>query len=415
MQKNGSPESCRKIIFFFPYNPCPPRSGAQIRCLEILSGLLALKCEVIFLSSRNFLEKSWDTKSTEYLKEIGIKDISIYQRTFFDFIMSAVIRRMYLIIHRLPPVDSIKNTPFGMRVWFKKIQCQYNPDVIWMNYSYHDPLIDRKGQKNYTSVIDYHDLASLNQMMQIAVKKCFTGKPYKMTDRTVLREDFFNNNFFYTDKKELQVITSYDKIVAISQGEADLLQAFNRNASIIHIPVTCTPVNCNNSYDESAIFVTGPNAFNLQGFFYFTDRILPTLIQHCPGFNLWVAGACSDKVRPVGSVSLLGYVEDLEKYYCAARFAISPVLGGTGQQIKIIEAMAHGLPVVASAYSAKTSPIAHGVNGFIANDANEFAGYCIKLWQNTDLCREMGTAARKTIQDNFSEDLLMQKLSEVLS
>ncbi len=414
MQKKGSSEKFQKILFFFPFDPYPPRSGAQIRCLEILSGLVALNCEVFFLSSRNFSEKSWDAPSIEYLKKLGIKDISIYQKTFFDFIMNAVIRRMYLLVNRLPPVDSLKHTPFGMRVWFKKIQTQYNPDIIWMNYSYHDPLIYRKGNNSPVCVIDYHDLASLNQKMQNAVKKCFTGTPYKIIDATVLREDYFKNNLFVADEKELQVITNYHKVVAISQEEADLLQGFDRDASIIHIPVTLSPVNCNNSYSDSAIFVTGPNAFNLQGLFYFTEKILPAVIQQCPEFNLWITGACSDKVRPVKSVSLLGYVDDLEKYYCAARFAICPVLGGTGQQIKIIEAMVHGLPVVATRYSASGSPLVHGYNGFIAENAVEFAEYCIMLWQNRDLCKQMGNAARKTIQEKYSEAVLLKKLSEVL-
>lgn len=52
--------------------------------------------------------------------------------------------------------------------------------------------------------------------------------------------------------------------------------------------------------------------------------------------------------------------------YQQAKFAICPLIGGTGQQVKIIEAMAHGLPVVALHNVSESSPIEHGVNGFIA-------------------------------------------------
>ncbi len=76
--------------------------------------------------------------------------------------------------------------------------------------------------------------------------------------------------------------------------------------------------------------------------------------------------------------------------------------------------MAQGLPVVATTYSAKTSPQIHGINGFIAKNPEEFAQYCVYLWNNPQICSKMGEAARKTIQENFSEKMLLEKLSEVL-
>ncbi|MDD1680793.1 MAG: glycosyltransferase family 4 protein [Methanoregula sp.] len=366
------------------------------------------------LSSRDFAEKTWDTASIEYLKKLGVREISVYQKNIVDMMISAIIRRMYRVFNRFPPVDSVKYTPFGMRSWFKKIQREYRPDVLWMNYSVNDPLIDRREKTPFATIIDYHDLFSSNLKMQGAVKQWFTGKPYRMIDPAVLREDFFESARFSADKKELQVITGYDKIVAISRGEADVLRAFDRDADIIHIPVTLPPVDCNNTYRESAVFVTGPNVFNLQGLFYFTEKVLPAILRQCPDFTLRVTGACSDKVGPVKSVSFLGYVGDLKTCYCTARFAIGPVLGGTGQQIKITEAMAHGLPVVATRYSADSSPLVHGVSGFVAGNAEEFAGYCIRLWNDPELCRKMGERAGESIREKYSEGLLLTKLREVL-
>jgi glycosyltransferase involved in cell wall biosynthesis len=412
MQENA-PENPRKIMFFFPVNPLPPRSGAQIRCMQILTGLLALKHEVFFISSENFSAKTWDAASVQQLKKIGVKEVSVYQRTLSDFLLSAIIRRMYRAINRFPPVDSVKYTPYRMRRWFQKIQSHDNPDIIWMNYSYNDALIDRREKKSFTSVIDYHDLFSLNLVMDNSLKKHFSGNPPVITDAEVLREDFFEKPLFSADKKELRVITGYDKIVAISETEAGLLRDYDPEATVIHLPVTCTPVHCDNSYDESAVFATGPNLFNLQGLLYFTETVLPAITRQCPEFSLRVTGSCSDMVRPARSLLLSGHVENLERIYCTARFAVCPVLGGTGQQIKVVEAMAHGLPVVATVYSAKTSPIIHGVNGFVARNAHEFARYCIQLWRDPDLCRHMGSAARTTIREHFSEDLLLRTLSEI--
>jgi glycosyltransferase involved in cell wall biosynthesis len=413
MQKN--PDQPRRILFFFPYNPYPPRSGAQIRCLEILKGLLTLKCEVIFLSSKKYSEKTWDLESIEYLKKIGIKDIHIYQGTFFDLLITALIRRLYLLENRLPPADSIKHTSLGMRRWFRIIQVQCNPDVIWMNYSYNDALINRQEKTLPNLIIDYHDLVSLNQKMQNEIKRYLviaSSRPVK--NKSVLQEDFFDKRSFSTDKKELEIITSYDTVVAISQNEANLLKNFDETANIVYIPVTYSPVDCTNSYLGSAILVAGPNIFNVQGLVYFTQNILPLILEKKREFDLKVVGTDSKvKIRQEGIIQF-GSVDNLTEHYCSARFAICPILGGTGQQIKIIEAMAHGLPVVATRYSACTSPLVQGMNGFIADNAQEFAGYCVKLWEDPVLCKKMGDAARETIREKFSDDLLLTRLSEVL-
>jgi glycosyltransferase involved in cell wall biosynthesis len=417
VQKKIENKKHLKILFFFPHNPYPPHSGAHIRCLEILRGLVKYNCEVIFLSANVTPETTWDMAGIKSLKDIGIAEVFTYQIGSFDKRIIWFLRKFYSRFHRIPKVNSLIYTPPGMRLWFKKIQKSLKPDIIWMNYSYWDALIDRFGKKDAHLIIDYLDLVSRNYKMQKGVMEHFQRHEsfWEPSNDIILNEDFFSGQDYGVDPVELRIITSYDRIVAISQDETNLIKKFENNADIIYIPVTYQPVICNNSYKGSVIFVTGPNRFNLQGLFYFIDKVLPHIIQKCPDFNLWVTGSCCNEVKPVKSVSLIGFVTDLKNYYSDARFALGPVLGGTGQQIKIIEAMAHGLPVVATKYSASTSPIVHGYNGYIAGTAEEFAEYCIKLWQNPELCKEMGNAARQTIRENFSEDMLLKKISDVLN
>lgn len=71
-----------------------------------------------------------------------------------------------------------------------------------------------------------------------------------------------------------------------------------------------------------------------------------------------------------------------------------------GFNMAMVEAMAAGLPVVGNAHP--TSPITHGVDGFLAEspgDAREFAG---RLLADEGLARTMGEAARRTAARLFS-------------
>ena len=49
-----------KVLFFFPHNPYPAKSGAHKRCLEMLSGLRELGCEVTLMSSTLSSETPWE-------------------------------------------------------------------------------------------------------------------------------------------------------------------------------------------------------------------------------------------------------------------------------------------------------------------------------------------------------------------
>jgi len=405
-----------KILFFFPYCTFPPMTGAHVRCLENLTGLIKLGYEITFLGIENYSKKTWTPESVVHLKNIGVKNVEIYQITLYEFLINALIIEFYLLFNRIPPMDSLIYSPFGMRIWFRKIQVESNPEIIWMNYSNWDKLLDYQKKDRAVLIIDYLDLASLNDKMKNAIMRKFSQSiPFSVLEADVLNEDYLSSANFSIEQNESRIITGYDKVIAISQNEATLLRQFNEKVPIFFIPVTVSPVDCENTYEGLPVFSAGPNVFNVQGLYFFIEKVLPKIRNTIPDFSLNVTGTCCNLVQPHDSISLKGFVKDLKETYCSARFSICPVLGGTGQQIKIIEAMAHGLPVVATKYSASTSPIVHGHNGFIAENAKEFAEHCIKLWQNPKLCKEMGIEARKTIQKNYSEEILLKKLSEVLN
>jgi glycosyltransferase involved in cell wall biosynthesis len=110
---------------------------------------------------------------------------------------------------------------------------------------------------------------------------------------------------------------------------------------------------------------------------------------------------------------LAGFVRDLKRVYERSRCVVCPVFGTTGPQVKIVEAMAYGVPVVALRAAAAGSPIRHGVNGYIATTADEFADYLVELWNHQGLCRQMGQAARETIASEYSRSSLVHRLSSI--
>jgi len=160
--------------------------------------------------------------------------------------------------------------------------------------------------------------------------------------------------------------------------------------------------------------VISPNLFNFQGYLFLFGAIMPLVLQGRSSFEVTTIGDGCRFLRPFAGARLKGYQADLKPYYAQAPFAVCPLVGGTGQQVKIVEAMAHGVPVIAMKNVAESSPIVHGENGYIAEDAESFAYWMQACLGDRVLCRKLGQSARETIQRNFSQQKFEEKLANIL-
>ncbi len=94
--------------------------------------------------------------------------------------------------------------------------------------------------------------------------------------------------------------------------------------------------------------------------------------------------------------------EELKKILQSHRFYIhtaDPNLED-GYNTATLEAMAAGLPVLGNAHP--TSPVVHGVSGFLSDDPAELAGYALQLLSDNVLAGKMGQAGQQIVAEKFS-------------
>ena len=98
-------------------------------------------------------------------------------------------------------------------------------------------------------------------------------------------------------------------------------------------------------------------------------------------------------------VTMLGSVPnaDLPPYHAAADVLIAPSVGGESFGIVLVEAMAAGLPVVASRIPGYVEVLTDGVQGLLVppRDPLALAEAAGRLLDDADLAREMGAAGRE--------------------
>jgi glycosyltransferase involved in cell wall biosynthesis len=102
-----------------------------------------------------------------------------------------------------------------------------------------------------------------------------------------------------------------------------------------------------------------------------------------------------------------GYVDDLDGEYRRARVALAPLSNAAGLKIKVPQAMAYGLPVVARPPALAGLPGAPATAfGGCSDDPAEFARHLTALLLDHERARTIGAAARAWLQTqgDFRED-----------
>ena len=98
------------------------------------------------------------------------------------------------------------------------------------------------------------------------------------------------------------------------------------------------------------------------------------------------------------SVEVTGFVEDVRPFIRNAGVAVAPLRMGGGILNKILEAMAMGVPVVASRIAIHGLSIEPGRHLFVCDDDEQFAAAVKRLLLDSELRSRMALAARQYVE-----------------
>ncbi len=95
---------------------------------------------------------------------------------------------------------------------------------------------------------------------------------------------------------------------------------------------------------------------NLDGLRWFLKEVFPQLRKALPGLRLWVVGKNPPPNLETPGVKITGFVPDVRVYIRKGGLFVVPLRMASGVQIKILEALAMGIPVVTSEAGAAGVP-----------------------------------------------------------
>jgi len=158
---------------------------------------------------------------------------------------------------------------------------------------------------------------------------------------------------------------------------------------------------------------------NVLGLLDFVRHGLPrirALMDHAVTLRIAGGSPAPEVTALAGQVGieLVADPPDLARHYRWADIAVVPVHAGGGTRIKLIEACAHGVPVVSTTLGAEGIPVLDGVHVRLADTHADFATACAELLADAGLARRLARQARTLVKANHARSLGLERIRSVI-
>ena len=158
---------------------------------------------------------------------------------------------------------------------------------------------------------------------------------------------------------------------------------------------------------------------NFDALHHFIKEDLPRLLQRFPGLTLTVVGdsiGAGELVKlPAGKeVRFVRVVPELNPYLQESTALIVPLRIAGGTRLKIVEAMAAGLPVISSAVGAEGLAVANGRHLLLAETSEDYVAALERLTGEPGLAVKLATAARRLCEEKYDWQAITAGLEQEL-
>lgn len=225
---------------------------------------------------------------------------------------------------------------------------------------------------------------------------------------------------------ELAACERFDKVLTVTETDRRTFERANPKLD----SVTCIPIGVD--FDEFPKVELDPNARdivsigtmswppNIDAVTYFAEKILPLIKQQTPESEFVVVGSNPPaSVRRLSekdeSVRVMGFVEDVSTIARNAAAFVVPLRSGSGLRVKILNAMAMGLPVVSTSVGCEGIGGRPGTDLLVADDDREFADAVTSLIDDFNLRRRVAESGREFVLRNYSWDAILGRLDEAIA
>jgi polysaccharide biosynthesis protein PslH len=215
-------------------------------------------------------------------------------------------------------------------------------------------------------------------------------------------------------------------VLVSTEREAKLLRTISGAAQIHVIPNGVDTdyfrptANASATTTVPTVTFTGDMSYfpNEEAVVFFAREVLPIIRRSIPEVRFLIVGRNPGRsvlqLRRSKGVEVTGFVPDVRVYLAQTHVSVAPFAIACGIQNKILEALACGIPVVATprAIQGLSGSVAKSVGR--ANSPEMFAELTVRLLRDVELAKHKGTEGRDRVKAEYSWAQNLQRLVEVV-
>jgi polysaccharide biosynthesis protein PslH len=155
---------------------------------------------------------------------------------------------------------------------------------------------------------------------------------------------------------------------------------------------------------------------NIDAVTWFSRKIWPTIALNHPHLHFTIVGRNPARdVRALVSdrIHVTGTVDDVRPYYASAVAAIVPLRSGSGTRLKILEAMAAGVPVISTRMGAEGIEFEDNVHLVLADTGPEMAAAVEQVASSNETRARLSQAARELVREVYDWSVIGMKLCAI--
>jgi glycosyltransferase involved in cell wall biosynthesis len=229
---------------------------------------------------------------------------------------------------------------------------------------------------------------------------------------------------YRTMRWEQRAFVSTDIIFPLSEKDRGLIDSMSQPGNSlmaiqpwVDASVLRKSVKRSNPKGDSLLFWGAMDRVeNIDAVRWIADEILPRIRQHIPSAHLYIAGSKSDSLADVfgrrEDISLLGFIDDIERMMGSMEIALLPLRLGAGIKVKVLECMAAALPVLTTEVGSEGIDAQHGKDFLIGTDAESIANNAILLLRDKTFAQRMGESGRIFIEGMYDFDNKIEAVRE---
>lgn len=390
-----------KILFLSPRQPLPARSGAKLREYHFLRAL-GNAAEVTYL----------------HFAEPGAEALSTQDLPFCRTVVSVPKPRAYGVSANIAgifgkwPLPILNYTSAEMAPAVVRAVTEGDFDFIHLDSLHMIRYAMEASRRNsrMRAVYNWHNIESeamrrFAATSPSAAKRWYAGQTARKLAR--LETEILHSSFAH---------------IVCSERERAQLAGIVPSANIVTVE-NGVDTNYFSWGEEPAarpkiVFVGTMDYFpNSDGAIFFSNQIWPRVRKKMPEAELMIVGANpGPAVVALGDlpgVRVTGMVPDVRPFYRGALAAVVPLRTGGGTRLKILEAMAAGVPVVSTPLGAEGLDVEHGKDLLLASaaDADAWVAMLMRLAESAQLRQLLRNASLELVRSQYDWNVLGAKLA----